>query len=995
MKKKLACILSAVMTVFACVSLGLTANSFAENAPRLDTSAMDSPSKLWSEVSGFSVEENVDVPDYMKYGKVLNSPSVEEILVTAESEEDYLEDWEKNGVKLTSETANKSIEFKNLIDVSKMTLADDLIVFSPLMTSRGTFDYTKVSITLTDALDENNWVTISVEQSKTSTILSRVKVATPTISARGYRYGGAITGTVTSAGVADVVGICMDGYTREAVRSGGSYVKMLDKTECRHRPFRLHFDAENSLFAVTAQAGERFNILKLDDGHSVGYGNEWSGFKSNFVKLSVSLSGFNTSEANLLVLNVCNTPMNGTKLQDTVAPVLTVDCDKEEIPLAATGRSYPLMDYECHDVLSGEIECEIKITDPDGITKTQKELNFIPQKSGYYQVAYIATDAAGNQSTFEYEILSQKAIPAIAINLSESILNAKVGDMVTIPTATLSGGAGRLTQSVSVQRVGAVNEIDVQNGAFVPKFAGEYFIEYTATDYVGNTTRETAVVYVENATDALLEVEPQHLKRLYDGVRVDLPKLEVYDYSLKAGVKSRADYTITAYSADGTYSEKITDGTFTPDKEKFGDSVTIEYSYYRRGDASNKQTYSYTVALFDKEVNWQEYFIYEENDFNVKLNKTGEFGFINFSTKENALGTKSLAFANPIAVKGFGVSFSIPGNMKGFQSVSFILEDSEDPNIGFEMELKELQGGADATSKTYVVHNGVHYAMSGTFNTMVDGVDTASITPLQLKMVNGALYDYLNTKVFEPSANFDGTKFNGFPSGKAYFAIRFNGITDLSGISLTKLGSQNFFARYNTKTGELLPAQDKIEPEIFLDTNVPDSLKMGQEIEIPFARSYDVLTPSIDTVFTLVAPDGSRIFQGQKMEKGLTFVAQMYGKYQLSYTAVDGAGNDTTVYYSIKLMDTVSPTVAVSVESVTMKVNGKLRVPTFVCQDNTDASPQLFLYIIEPNETIVSLGTPENLIVYRPKQRGEYTLVYYAVDESFNVVVKTVAVIVQ
>ena len=156
MKKKLACILSAVMTVFACVSLGFTANSFAENAPRLDTSAMDSPAKLWSEVSGFSVEENVDVPDYMKYGKVLNSPSVEEILVTAESEEDYLEDWEKNGVKLTSETANKSIEFKNLIDVSKMTLADDLIVFSPLMTSRGTFDYTKVSITLTDALDENN-----------------------------------------------------------------------------------------------------------------------------------------------------------------------------------------------------------------------------------------------------------------------------------------------------------------------------------------------------------------------------------------------------------------------------------------------------------------------------------------------------------------------------------------------------------------------------------------------------------------------------------------------------------------------------------------------------------------------------------------------------------------------------------------------------------------------------------------------------------------------
>lgn len=994
MKKKLVGILSAITTAFVCISFALTLNGTAENVSQPNT-AMDSPSKLWADVSGFKVEENVDVPDYMKYGKVLNSPSVEEILVTADSQEDYLMDWEKNGVKLTSETANKSIAFKNLIDVSKLTLNDDLIVFSPLMTSRGTFDYTKVSVTLTDALDENNWVTLSVEQSKTSTILSRVKVSTPNISARGYRYGGAITGTVTSAGVADVVGICMDGYTREAVRSGGSYVKTLEKTECRHRPFKLHFDAENSLFAVTAQAGERFNILKLDDGHSVGYGNEWKGFKSNFVKLSISLSGFNTSSASLLVLNVCNTPMNGTTLQDTVAPVITVDCDEEKIPLAATGRLYRLMAYECHDILSGEIDCEIKITDPDGITKTQDGLTFTPQKGGYYDVEYIATDAAGNQSKFAYRVLSKNAIPAIEIELSESVLHAKIGDTVTLPTAAISGGAGDLTQSVRVQRVGAADEIAVQNGTFIPKFAGEYFIEYTVQDYVGNVERETAVVYVESATDALLEVKPQHLKRLYDGVKVEIPKLAAYDYSLKPGVKSRAEYTVTAYSADGAYSEKITDGAFTPNKKRFGDSVTIEYSYYCRGNETSKQTYSYQVELFDKEVDWQDYFIYDENDFDVQLNSATEFGFIKFFTKENSLGDKSIAFANPIAAKSFGVSFAVPGAMKGFQSVSFLLQDSENSNVGFEMELKEMKSGADAKTKTYVVHNGVHYAMSGIFNTLVDGVDTEGITPLQLKMVNGVFYDYLNTEVFAPSVNFDGSKFNGFPSGKVYFTIRFNGVMDTAGISLTKLSGQNFIAKYDTKTGELLPSQDKIEPDIFLDKNVPDSLKRGQVVEIPYARAYDVLTPSVETVFTLTAPDGKKLFQKAKMEKGLTFVAEQYGKYQLSYIAVDGAGNRTTVQFSMKLMDTVSPTVTVSVAKLTMKVDDQLHVPTFICQDNTDPSPRLFLYVIEPNETIVSLGTPETQTVYKPTRAGEYTLVYYAVDKNYNVTVKTVSVTVQ
>ena len=64
-------------------------------------SAAVSPAALWQQTSGFEVTANVDVPDTMKYGAVNNGGSIE--WIDENSREDYLEDWEKNGVKIINE----------------------------------------------------------------------------------------------------------------------------------------------------------------------------------------------------------------------------------------------------------------------------------------------------------------------------------------------------------------------------------------------------------------------------------------------------------------------------------------------------------------------------------------------------------------------------------------------------------------------------------------------------------------------------------------------------------------------------------------------------------------------------------------------------------------------------------------------------------------------------------------------------------------------------
>ena len=989
-RKKQTFFLGLLTMLCVCTSVVMGGSATAQTALEGTNANVDSPADLWVANSAFVVEENVEVPDYMKYGKILQYPSTEIMHITPESEEDYLEDWETNGVKLTSSVANKSIEYANLIDISTLTKQDDLIVLSALTKARGMFEYTTLQVTLTDALDETNWVTISFEKSKFSKNLSFVKASTPDISPRGYRYGGSATGVVDTNGIADAFAICADGYTRENVTTADNKGVTLDRTECRHRAIKLHYDAKSTMFSVTGQAGRVFNILQLNDGHSVGYGNEWKGFKSNFVKLSISMSGFNASEASALILSVNGTPMNGTSIQDTKVPVLTVQGDSKNVPLGKIGRAYPLFPYQCEDLIDGTLSCAVTLTNPYGETSALTDDYFIPEKAGNYTIRYVATDRAGNASEYSYQVFAQNAIPTIQAELSYETLSAEIGASVALPQITVSGGAGALTKSVAVKRVGALDVIAIQADSFIPKIAGEYIIEYTITDYVGNQERVFAMVMVNDSKKAVLEGELQQIRRLFDGVQVVLPKLNAYDYVQETGVRLKAQYTLKAMNADGSYCETIENGLFTPDKQKFGDFVRFEYTYYCKNYQGDAQTYSYEVPLLEKAELLQDYFGFNENEIAVKFNQDGEGGYINFSTKEGVTGTKEIEFVNALPAKTFNVAFSVPGDSKNFQSITFILQDSENANKGFEITLLDMTAGADKDTMTYVVHNGVYYAMNGIFNDLVkdkdtnEYIDTAGATPMQLNFKDGTFYDYLNKKVFMPTTNFDGTPFTGFSSGKVYFTIRFNGVTEKSGISLTRLCGQTLYAEY--AEGELLPFSDEIKPTISLATDTPDALTLGQVVRIPYAYAYDVITPYLTTTFTLTSPSGKTLYKNEKMKADLTFVVEEYGTYRLTYTAKDASENKQTVTFSMKLMDVTSPTITVGASSITVKSGKIVNIPKYVVLDDTDTQVRVFIYVVASDNTIYSLLNEEKtgFIEYTAGEIGNYKLVFYAIDKNYN-----------
>ena len=359
-----------------------------------------------------------------------------------------------------------------------------------------------------------------------------------------------------------------------------------------------------------------------------------------------------------------------------------------------------------------------------------------------------------------------------------------------------------------------------------------------------------------------------------------------------------------------------------------------------------------------------------------------------FTTLEGVQGEKSFSFVNPLVADGFAISFAIPANETNFDTFTIQLRDSENAEVGFDLELRDIVEGKDQNAMTYVRTGGVDYAMNGTYNTISNDVETGSKIPLSLQYFNGNIIDYQKSRVCTPTVGFNGEKFEGFPSGKVYVRFVFKGITGTSGITITKLANQIFYAMYERKTGNLMPFEDVNCPQIFLEKDIPDKFRYRETVEIPYAEAYDALSPYIQTYVTLCAPDGRYIYKDEPCVRGMKFVIESYGNYRLTYTARDTQKNPTNINYTISAKDTIAPTIVVSGrEQLSCSAGEKINIPQAVLQDNNDKAPRLFIMIVKPDYSIITLGeqTSENKISsYTFAQKGKYRIRYYAVDGSYN-----------
>lgn len=982
--KALTCICASMFATGTLVTVG----AFADWGER--SSNQFTPSDLFTQTSGFTLQANQDIPDYMRYGAVSKNGSV--YTIDKNSKEDYLEDWETNGVKVTTTATNKKLYYSNVLDVNSLTAEEEMLVFSPIVGSQGASEITDMEVMLEDVEDPNCYVSIRLVENQWWVQGTAIRVSANGVTPVAYRWGDPL-GELTSYG-SERCYISYNGYTKDP-----GVTETMPVENFRHRAFKLHYDAATKSIYSTVHGGDKIPIVRLDDPHAVGYGNEWQGFTSGRVKLSIAVRSMKTTSASFMVFNVCGQELNGETVTDNTAPVMHFEKVSKETPKAEVGKPYPIYACTSEDLVYGAVDYTVTVQDPDGNAVAIENGCFTPEKTGVYSLTYSAMDGQNNKATKTFAITAQNGIEAISIITEQEENSFLVGDEIQLPKATLFGGAGSLSYSVEVKRVGGT-AISVKNGCFVPTLSGEYLAVYTAVDYLGNKKTQTLSYFVEERVKPLIMPVQQFIK-LFDGIAVDVPTPEAYDYTSVIGNKLKAVCEVTAQSADGSYAEKIENGVFTPTKEKFGNSVTFCYSVVCNGGVGEKEEFGYTVPLLDLPEQADGYFDFDKSIFGVQYNQGGEGGYLSFTTKTGVTGDQSLRFVNPVGAEGFELAFSIPANAKNFESFTIKLRDSVDASIGFDLEIRAMTSGPDASAKLFVRSGGVDYAMSGTFNQLVNGKEVASGTPLNLKYLNGKIIDYAKKTVLTPSVNFDGKEFLEFPSQKVFVEIEFNGVSGKAGITLTKLSTQTLGAIYTLaeEGGNIYYVAtkftDTIRPKIYLDEDIADEYKLGQKVVIPYARAYDALSPHVDVLVSVVAPNGDYLFKNQVARKDMFFDMTSYGPYTITFYAKDAAGRFQTETYTISAKDSLAPTLMVNSKDVlNMKVGSSVTLNELkakaIIQDERDTSPQLYVMIIAPNYLMTVLTEQAPKYVF--EKSGTYYIRWYAIDSNYNAIWKDVTV---
>lgn len=970
--------LTALSLACACTATAgaLTLTTLFGGAVNEASAEIAAPETLFETATGLEVQGNVAAPSTGLGGFYRKNESDTLAMKTA----DDLEDWQKNGVLVTSKTEKNRLTYKNEVDLTGKTKDDVLLAIQPLSSKPGTVaDMSGMKIYFTDAADENNWVCVYLFANSGNQTMMQVQSSNGIATA--YRYGGyhQTTWTLTQwwnnyetnrndfLGQFNYPGINyltqwvpdwrysmedQDLYVEGGVPALSMY---LDALTIRYD------EADKALWVGNAC------LLDLDHTESVGVGKEFGGFTENRVKISVQTLGITGTSAQYMLYNVAGQGLNGETVSDSVKPYFLENLPEgDDLPIAAVGKEYPLFDVTGYDLVDGAISAKVFYKHESASEFTLVNgTSFTPASRGNYTLRYEIEDASGNKNTTEYEIKAQYGMAAISLAVSDENTTFNVGENVFIPEYEATGGSGKLTTRVSVVRVADGFEMDLTGGYFRPTVAGEYDMTYYAEDYLGQTAKKTVTYTAVLSDKPVFEREKPMYKRFATGIPVELPSLAAYDYS-KAGQRINAvtEITVRGKGEYASVSEKLSGFVFTPNLAKFGSEIEIEYKLYLAGKADQAEIRTYQATIFKPEQAY-DYLIYDKAKLDVSLNEqTDTDKFTKFTAK--ASGAHTIEFSNPVLLENFEAQLNAGSStFQGKAEIKFT--DSENSDNTFSLYLKRGDG-----SSTKVVYNGKEATVSGAFER----------DKILLSIKNGKVYNLLGEELFTLVEEFEGAT--------ARVCVVFHAESVGESLKIKKLGTTLFEGSY--RRGELRTFTDSVSPTVVLDGKLPLDGDYGETIVVPAANAYDNISPISEAYVTVTAPDGTVIYDGEKADRVFFFELTQYGTYEVAYLANDDSGNTMNVVYEVRLLDEGAPVIDYAGETTyEMKVGDSVVLSKFNAYDAVDSEVTYKIFVIDTNNSIKPY---EAGATYTFAKKGTYTVRHAVYDDAWNYAILDIKVVV-
>lgn len=886
-----------------------------------------------------------------------------------------------NSEGLTVRIANgDALAFDHVFDMSELTMATKLLEGFVIPDAQGSVDFAKMVFTFTDVEDPSVQLVYHGNFYDDS-------------NAHGLTYFTAAGNGQIHCGLEHVgrlhVGTslgCMVPHSFMAVDTGLYWgAQAAQPAAPDAKTFCISYDGKTN----QAWAGGKI-ISDLDDGNY--YDSLWFGFPSGKAKLTISALNYNNATANICFTSILGVDLSAENYVDDKAPEITVNTEYESMPHAVVGGTYPIPTASAMDLVSGVCDVKVAVWNEYG-SANQKMVNvsdnrFKVDNVGSYAIVYEASDYSGNISRkvlWVRAYLSQY-LPKLTVSIDEDFVSeVEVGTMQSLPAVTVSGGCGKNTVTYSLAK--GKDTCPIVDGKFCLEKAGEWLLICTAEDYVGNKAVEICTINGVVSGKPVLVDEPKLPQAYVSGASYTLPTLYAYDYTSGAKVEKLCDVSVSYGDKNKTY--KAGD-TFIPTVDTHGDTLKVVYN------CDGVQLFEREVpvmVVFEKEripgaaeryrdiVIVEKYF-YTEDDlsFTNKYDLSDVKGLL--ISANQAMDSAKASFINAQVADGFSLQFMTVPNQSKFSQFSVTLTDSADSSIAIKATLKKEEG------QTVM-------QVGDTALTMTLDFDGSTPTSYNLGFAGGKFV--VNTSTTVPVSKTEkGEAFNGFPSGKVYFALEMAEAEANAAVFLSKIS--------NVTTSS---TQDNTGPFITTEENVKTNGFKDSVYTVQRAIVGDVLCPNTQAVLTVLAPDGSAVKSVDGIElrnvdatRDYEIKLSSYGDYNVSVTAVEANGwkysNQSFFKYVVSVIDGEKPTIEFTEDfERELEVGDTLVIPPYVVSDNYSTTDKITVMTVVTNPKGMPIYLNGEVNALRCEYAGVYEIKMYVYDEMGNLTVYETSVTVE
>ena len=851
------------------------------------------------------------------------------------------------------------LTFTKLIDVDSLTKNDTIISGFITPDQRGVFDFQKLTVTLTDSLDDSVYLRVDINGRLFSGVngygLSWVMAGGNGQDMVGYESNK------PQIHVNDDIGESID-LSFVAQNNTGGYSGAAIPQAPDKKPFTISFDA-----ATKSVYSQNKFISDLDD--SKYYTDLWSGFKSGKAKLTVSASKYSSTTANFCILSVLglsDEELAGNTFADYDAPEITIDTDYEIMPTAEKGTAYPIPSATAYDDYSGETEVETSVyyaystASPVSIGITDGK--FTPARGGEYAIVYTSTDNFGNRAKKVLYVRAAESVADITLTLPDEATTAQLGKRTEIVLPSATGGSGKINIETTVTK--GNERVEVINGGFTPETSGEYTVSFTATDYVGKTTTASYTVTATPGDKPIISGEPNLLPVYVSGSKYALPSLTAKDYS--AGSLNEVLCDVKVKDANGERTYKAGD-EFTPVVANNGDK--IEVTYY--SGATSLETKQIPVIIGRENST-----VYVSNYFygNVTIGTRDESGTLystGLSVTPSSFASAGWTFANPLLTDQTSVQIETLSGKTNYGGFVFTLTDAANPDLSIGITVK-IQA-----RKLVVSHGDSEYELAAAIKSGA----TVKFAYSSGKFVLTAADSQLSVPV---TVYNNGKNFDGFDSAKSFVSLR---TTDNEADSMYKISSI-------CETVVSYRNSDYTAPMFGVLGDYGGKWSVGSHYTVCAGEVGDVFAPVSEATLTVYAPDGSVAtdtngtrLENVKPDVEYVLLLDTYGKYKLEYTfkEVDWVGRNGSFSVVVTVADETAPEIKwTSAGTTNAKVGDVIVMPSYEVSDNVTASADISVsvYVIGASGRWIELEDGSNSI--KCETAGTYTFVVFATDAEGN-----------